>query len=69
MSEFIYHTHYRPQFKKCKPYGLSKCIEDEKSRIDGKLFDKGQLLDIDNNIFVEEEGVEDMALDKIDMAR
>ena len=50
-----------------KPDSLSRCLGEEKSRIDGNFFDKGQLLDLENDDVEEEEDAEDVALEGIDV--
>ena len=64
MSEFIYHIHYRPGFKMGKPDGLSRHSGQEKSGMDTNFFDKGQLLDLEND---DEADVEDVGLEGIDV--
>ena len=51
-----------------KPDSLSRCLGEEKSRIDGNFFDKGQLLDLENDDAEEEEDAEDVELEEIDVA-
>ena len=68
MSEFIYHIHYRPGFKMGKPDGLCRSLGEEKSGMDAYFFDKGQLLDLENDNVGEEEDVEDVEVEGIDVA-
>ena len=67
MSEFIYHIHYRPEFKMDKPDGLSRHSGEEKSRMDTDFFNERQLLDLENDDFGEEEDAEDVELEGIDV--
>ena len=67
MSEFTYHIHYRPGFKKRKLDGLSKHSEKEKSEIDANFFDEVQLRDLENIATGEEEDAEDVELEGIDI--
>ena len=46
MSEFRYNIHYQPGPKIGKPDGLSRRSGEEKSGIDARFFEEGQLLDI-----------------------
>ena len=46
MSEFHYNIHYRPGTKMGKPDGLSRCASEEKSAMDAKFWEEGQLLDL-----------------------
>ena len=46
MSEFRYNIHYRPGTKMGKPDGLSRRSGEEKSGMDAKFFEEGQLLDL-----------------------
>ena len=68
MSEFIYHIHFRPGFKMGKPDGLSRHSGEEKSGMDTYFFDKGQLLNFENDDVGEEEDAEDVELEGIDVA-
>ena len=51
-----------------KPDSLSRSSGKETSGMDADCFDKGQLLDLENNDVAEEEDVEDVELEGIDVA-
>ena len=68
MSEFICHIHYRPGFKMGKPDGLSRRSGEERSGMDAHIFDKGQLLDLENDDVREEEDAEQVELEGIGVA-
>ena len=51
-----------------KPDGLSRHSGEEKSGMDAHFFDKGQLLDLENDDVGEEEDTEDVELEGIDVA-
>ena len=68
MSEFIYHIHYRPEFKMVKPDGPSRYSRQEKSEMHGHFFDTGQLLDLENDDVRKGEDAEDVELEGIDIA-
>ena len=67
MSEFIYHIHYRPGFKMGQLDGLSRRSGEEKSGMDTHFFDKGQLLDLENDNVGEEKDTEDVEVEGIDV--
>ena len=67
MFEFVYHIYYRPGFKMGKLHGLSRRSEAEKSGMDAYLFDKGQLLDLENNDVGGDEDAEDVGLEGSDV--
>ena len=60
MSQFIYHIDSRPEFKIGKLDALSKRSGEEKSGMDAHLFNEAQLLDLENDNFLEEEYEENM---------
>jgi len=68
MSEFIYHIHYRPGSKMGKADGLSRCSGEEKSGMEARFFDKGQLLDLEEDDAEERGDADDMELEAIDVA-
>ena len=68
MSEFIYHIHYKPEFKMGTTHGLSRCSGEEKSGMDANFFDEGQLLNLENDDAGQEEDIEDVELERINMA-
>ena len=51
-----------------KPDGQSRHLGEEKSGMDKHFFDEGQLLDLENDNVREEEDVEDVELERIDVA-
>ena len=68
MSGFIYHIHYRHEFKMGKPDGLSRRSGEPKFGMDTHFFDKAQLLELENDDAREEEDAEDVELEGIDVA-
>ena len=68
MSEFIYHIHYRPGSKMGKADGLSRRSGEEKSGMEARFFDKGQLLDLEEDDVAEREDADDVELEGIDVA-
>src|SRR5437868_15284949 len=64
----MYQIHYRPGSKIGKPDGLSRCLGEEKSGMEAKFFEEGQLLDLEEHNNGEEEDAEDMELEGIDVA-
>jgi len=68
MSEFIYHIHYRPGSKMGKADGLSRRSEEEKSGMEARFFDEGQLLDLEEDDAGEREDSDDVELEAIDVA-
>ena len=68
MSELIYYIYYRHGFKMGKRDGLSRRLRKEKLGINGHFFNRGQLLNLQNNNVEEEENAEDVELDRIDIA-
>ena len=66
--KFIYQINYKPSYTIVKPDGLPRCSGKENSGMDGHVFNEGQLLDHDNDNVGEEEDVEDVELERIDMA-
>jgi hypothetical protein len=49
ISEFIYHIHYRSDSKMGKADGLSRRSEEEKSGMEPRFFEEGQLLDLEED--------------------
>ena len=68
MSKFISHIHCRPVLKMGQLDHLSKWSWKEKSGIAAHFVNEGQLLDLGNNYFGEEEDWEYMKLEGIDVA-
>jgi len=66
MSEFIYHIYYQPGSKMGKEDGLFRRSGEEKSGMEARFFDEGQLLDLEEN---DERGdADDVELEAIDFA-
>ena len=63
MSEFRYNIHYRPVTKMGKPDGLSRRSGQEKSGMDGNLFEEGHLLDLVEDENDNEGNAEDIKLE------
>ena len=51
----------------CKPDGLARCSEEEKSEMEAYFFNEGQLLNLKNNYIRDEEDLEDVELEGIDI--
>jgi len=68
MSELMYHIHYRPRSKMGKADGLSRRSGEEKSGMEARSFDEGQLLDLEEDDAEEREDVDDVELEAIDVA-
>ena len=69
MSEFRYNIHYRPGTKMGKPDGLSRCSGEEKSAMDGKFFQVGQLLDLVEDENNNEGNADNIELEGIDVSK
>ena len=69
MSEFRYNIHYRPGTKMGKPDGLSRPSGEEKSGMDVKFFEEGQLLDLGKDENDDECNAEDIELEGIDVSK
>ena len=68
MSEFRYNIHYQPRTKMGKSDGLSRRSWAEKSAMDAKLCEEGQLLDLGEDKYDNEGNVEDVKLEGIDVS-
>jgi len=68
MSEFSYQIHYRPGTKMGKPDGLSRRLGEEKSGMEAKFFDEGQLMALGEDENKNEGEAEDIELEGIDVA-
>ena len=69
MSEFRYNIHYRPGSKMGKPDALSRRSGEEKSAMDAKLFEEGQLLDSGEDANDNEANADDIELEGIDVSK
>ena len=69
MSEFPYNIHYRPGTKMGTPDGLSRRSEEEKSGMDAKVYEEGQLLDLVEDENDNEGNAEDIELEGIDVSK
>ena len=67
MSGFIYHIHYPPGSKMGKADGLSRPSGEEKSGIEARFFDEGQLLDLEADDADERGDADDVELEAIDV--
>ena len=69
MSEFRYNIHYRPGTKMGKPDGLSRRSGAEKSGMDAKFYEEGQLLDFGEHENHNEGNADDIELEVIDLSK
>ena len=69
MSEFCYNILYRPGTKMGKPDGLSRPSGEEKSGMDVKYFEEGQLLDLGEDENDNEGNADDIELEGIDVSK
>ena len=69
MSEFRYNIHYRPGTKMRKPDGLSRHSGEEKSVMDAKFFQQGQLLDLGEDENDNAGNAEDIELEGVDVSK
>ena len=69
MSELRYNIHYRPGTKMGKADGLSRRSVEEKSGMDAKFFEEGQLLDLGEDENDTEGNAEDIELEGIDVSK
>ena len=69
MSEFSYQIHYHPAKKMGKPDGLSRRSGEEKLGMEAQFFNKGQLLDLEEDNNEQQENAEDVELEGIDVAK
>ena len=63
MSEYLYNIHYRPGSKMGKPDGLSRRSGEEKSGMDARVFEDGQLMVLEDD----EEDADDIKAEGIDI--
>ena len=69
MCEFRYNIYYRPGTKMGKPDGLSRRSGEEKSGMDAKFFEEGQLLNLGEDENDNEGNAEDIELEGIDVSK
>ena len=69
MSEFRYNIHYGPATKMRKPDGLSRHSGQEKSAMDAKFFDEGQLLDLEEDENDNQGNADNIELDGMDHSK
>ena len=68
-SKSFYHIHNRLRFKIGKLDGISRRSREEKSRTYTHFFNKGHLIDLENDNVEKVTDAEDMELEGIDVAR
>ena len=69
LSEFRYNIHYRRRTKMGKPDGLCRRSGQEKSGMDAKLMEEGQLLDQEEDENDNEHNADDIELEGIDVSK
>ena len=69
MSDFRYDIHYRAATKMREPDGLSRRSVEEQSGMHGKLFQEGQLLDLEVDENVKDSNADDIELARIDISK
>ena len=69
MSEFRYNIHYGAGTKMGKPDGLFRHSGEEKSAMDAKFFEQGQLLDLGEDENDNEGNADDIELEGIDVTK
>ena len=69
MSEFRDNIHYRLETKMGKPDGLSRRSGQEKSGMNAKFFEEGQLLDLGEDEHDNEGNADDIELEGIDVSK
>ena len=66
---FRYNMHYRPGTKMGKPDGLSRRSEQEKSAMDAKFFEEGQLLELGEDENDNKGNADDIELEGMDVSK
>ena len=69
MYEFLYNIHYRRVIKIRKPDGLSRHSGEQKSAMDAKFFEEGQVLDLEEDENDKEGNADDIELAVIDVSK